>query len=262
MKSMKSFFVGCSIVLTLASAQRVAAQYEYRTYTMPSGMGGVFNNSISATISANMWNRVFTCTVSKTCGAATNQMGTSKSTGASGSSRTQTQPSKPLDESSLRFRPAGTYIKTRELADQLGNNTAERNQYFKLMNVVLDEFGKKATAAGLQNDLALALSYFFGENLRIYRGEPELSDDQYVNIRNLIAQILMAQDGLRNLSDRQKQEMYEALVAYTGITQFGYEQAKQANNEQMAKGFQKIAAQNLQALTKMSPDRLTGGTNQ
>lgn len=66
---------------------------------------------------------------------------------------------------------------------------------------------------------------------------------------------------LKNVPDRQKQEMYEALVAYTGATQFGYEQAKQAGNEGVAKGFQKVAAQNLQALTKMSPDKLNPGGN-
>lgn len=243
-----------TLTTILTSATSVSPQYEYRPYTMPSGMGGVFNNSISATISANMWNRIFTCTQSKTCGGASTNR-TPATTTSVGANR-PTATGNTTDESMLRFRSAGKYIKTRELADQLGNNLAERNEYLKAMNAVLASFDNKVLAAGLKNDLAIAISYFFVENLRIYRGEPEVSDDQYVTIRNLIAQILVAQNGMANVSDRQKQEMYEGLVAYTGITQFGYEQARQANNEQMIKGFQLVAGQNLQAITKMAPDSL------
>jgi hypothetical protein len=132
----------------------------------------------------------------------------------------------------VRFHSTGTYIKTREMADHLGKTPAEREQYLKLMNAALDGFGKQAAAAGFQNDLAMALSYFLAENIRIYRGLPELSDQQYVNLRNVIAEVLVSGGALNKVTDRQKQEFYEALVAYTGVTQFGYEQAKQAGNDQ------------------------------
>ena len=236
-----------------------SARAQYSTYTMPSGMGGMFNNSISATIAANQWNRIFLCTTSpvKTsfCGG-TSETGTGSSQARSASASQQARSRPAVNDSVLRFHSSGTYLKTRELADQLGNTPEERAQYLKLMNAVLDEFRKKVTAADLQNDVAIALSYFFVENLRIYRGLPEASDQQYVDVRNVIAKILLGQSGVTKLTDRQKQEYYEALVAYTGITQFGYEQAKQAGNEQIAKGYQQVAGQNLQTLTKMSPDSL------
>lgn len=209
-----------------------------------------FNNPMSALAATMVMNKAREDALAKRLGVNPN----SASSANKVSSRPQ--PLKPADESSLRFRPAGGYIKIRELADQLGDDPAQRDQYFQLMNAVLDEFGKKVAAAGLQNDVAIALSYFFGENIRIYRGLPELSDQQFINLRNMIANAITAGGGLGNATDRQKQEMYETLVAYTGITQFGYESSKQANNEQTAKGFQQVAGQNLQTVTKVSPDNI------
>jgi len=70
----------------------------------------------------------------------------------------------------------------------------------------------------------------------------------------MIADALAGGGGLGNATDRQKQEMYETLVAYTGITQYGYEEARQARNDQMIKDSRVLAGQNLQSLTKLSPD--------
>jgi uncharacterized protein DUF6683 len=212
-----------------------------------------FNNPMSALAATMVMNKAREDALAKQLGTNPNS---NRSSTNQVSSQPQSQPSRPADESSLKFRPASGYIKTRELADQVGDDPAQRDQFFKLMNAVLDEFGKKLAAAGLQNDVAIALAYFFGENIRIYRGLPELSDQQFVNLRNNFASAIAASGGLGNATDRQKQEMYETLVAYTGLTQFIYEQGRQANNEAITKGAQQLAGQNLQTVTKASPDSL------
>jgi hypothetical protein len=176
--------------------------------------------------------------------------------GTNPASASDAQSIQQIDDTALRFHFAGTYIKTSDLANQLGSNPTEREQYLKMMNAALDGFEKQTAGPGLQNDVAMALSYFFGENIRIYRGQPEAPDQQYVDLRNTIARLLSAQGTMNKATDRQKQEMYETLVAYTGLTQFGYEQAKQAGNEAFVKGYQQVAGQNLQTVTKMSPDSM------
>jgi hypothetical protein len=166
-----------------------------------------------------------------------------------------------IDNAAVRFRPTGTYLKTRELADQLGSTPTERAQYLTLMNNVLQEYDKQAQTAGMQNDLAMALSFFFGENARIYHGLPEPPDAQFMELRNMIASWLAEEGTLRNASDRQKQEIWETLVSYTGLTLFGYEQAKQAGQEAMARGYQQVAGQNLQVVTHLSPDDINFTAN-
>jgi len=232
-----------TITAVFAYPYRVPAQYK-------DWMGGNFNNPFSAQMSTRIWTRVF-YRVPETL-----KLGGGKSAASSSGAPSQPAPNKTVDESSLRFRSSGTRLKTHSFADQLGNTPAERDQYLKLMNAVLDGFDQRVKAAGLQNDLAIALSYFLAENVRIYQGEAELSDQQYIDIRNVIAEALVTSGALSHVTDGQKQEFYEALVAYTGITQFGYEQAKQAGDDTMAKGYQRVAGQNLQTVTKMPPDSL------
>jgi len=69
------------------------------------------------------------------------------------------------------------------------------------MNAVIDGFDQKAKEAGLENDIAIAMSYFLAENVRIYRGLPELSDQQFVNLRNVIADAFLSTGALNNITD-------------------------------------------------------------
>src|SRR5215467_8823511 len=150
-------------IALLAGAQRVPAQF---TGPYTDSMGGGFNNPISAQMSTMLWNRIFYPKASGTSGR-----GTAPPSAAARAS--QPEPNRPAGDSAMRFRPTGTYIKTREMADHLGNTPAERAQYLTLMNAVLDGFGQRVKQAGLQNDLPIALSCFLAENVRIYRGMPE-----------------------------------------------------------------------------------------
>lgn len=250
MKTIKPYLISlATAVAMLATAHRVPAQFFGQPTTYNDFYGGSHNNGMSALMATMAWNRVFYPKASGNAGRST----TSPSTATPAS---RPQQSRPTDDSGVRFHSTGTYIKTPEMADHLGKTPAEREQYLKLMNAALDGFGKQAAVAGFQNDLAMALSYFLAENIRIYRGLPELSDQQYVNLRNVIAEVLVSGGALNKVTDRQKQEFYEALVAYTGVTQFGYEQAKQAGNDQMVKGYQQVAGQSFRTVTKMSPDSM------
>jgi hypothetical protein len=239
----------CSISFSLATAWLCLSFAPARAQWRDNRMGFNFNNPMSSLAATMVMNKAREDAMAKSLGASPNSSRRSGTPSAS-------QPGRRIDDTALRFRFAGTYIKTRELADQLGSNPAEREQYLKIMNAVLDAFGQQTEKLGLKNDIAAALAYFFGQNIRIYRGLPDLPDQQYVNLRNMIAGAIAAGGGLGSVTDRQKQEMYETLVAYTGITQFGYEQAKQAGQDQMAKGYQQVAGQNLLTVTKAAPDSM------
>ena len=213
-----------------------------------------FNNPMSALAATMVLNKAREDTLAKTLGV---RPSSTQNSGNQPSTRVQTQPaSRQIDESVLRFRPTGTYLKTKELADQMSADPGQRDTCLKLMNEVLDAFGQKTRQLGLANDIATALAFFFGENIRIYRGASELSDQQYLGLRNMMASTLAAGGGFAHATDRQKQEMYEVLVAATGFTQFAYEQAMAANRPDLAKTYQRAAGANLQALTNASPDSM------
>ena len=235
-------------ILVVAASRQATAQFQ-------DSMGTGWNNAMSASASTMIWNSIFYRTTGS--GTTRTKIATPANTT---SNRAQPAPApqqnKPVDEAAMRFKFTGSYIKTKELADQLGSTQEQRDQYYALMNAVLQGFDQQAAGANHPHDIALALSYFLAENLRVFHGQPDLSNAQFLQIRDAIASALSQTGAVKTFTDRQKQEMYETLVAYTGITQYGYEEALKAGNQQIAQAYQKVAAQNLQTVTKRSPDEI------
>jgi hypothetical protein len=246
MRTLKSFL----LCLSVAAAVLVVTHGVNAQYTDRMGVG--WNNAMSASASTMIWNSIF-------YGPKGALNGTKRPSTTANPASQPKKPVKPINPNAVKFKPTGTYIKTRELADALASTPAEGEQYQKIMNALLDSFGQRAQKAGFPNDIATALAYFLGENIRIYRGIPDLSNQQYIDLRNTIANALTTSGAVDNMTDRQKQEFYETLVAYTGLTQFGYEQGVQSQNDAVIKGYQKVAGQNLQSLTKMSPNTINYG---
>jgi hypothetical protein len=151
------------------------------------------------------------------------------------------------------FRPTGTQLKTREIANLID---AGNPQVLKLLTALLEEFDKGARAAGHPNDLALALSFFFATNASIYHDAGQPADPPMVELRDTIAEALVEGNALSSMSNRQKQEMYETLVLFTGFTLATYEEGKQGGNAETVKVSQQLAGQNLLAVTGISPDKI------
>jgi len=255
MKNARSyvFILGFTLLILLTDFRQTAAQFQ-------DSMSTGWNNAMSASASTMIWNSIFYRTPQT---GASRTRPTSTSNAASNQSRQAPAPppNRPVDEATMRFKFSGSYIKTKELADQLGSTQEQRDQYLTLMNAVLQAFDQQAAGASHPHDVALALSYFLAENLRIYHGQPDLSNAQFLHIRDAIAAALSQTGAVKAFTDSQKQEMYETLVAYTGITQYGYEEALKAGNQQIAQGYQKVAAQNLQTVTKRSADEINFDSN-
>ncbi len=152
----------------------------------------------------------------------------------------------------VRFRSTGTQLKTREIANLISPGDA---QVFTLLTTLLQEFDKEARRLGKPNDLSLALSFFFATNATVYHDAGVPPDPQMLELRDTIAAALVEGNALSGVTDRQKQEMYEALVLYTGLALATYEEGKQGNAESL-KIARQLAGANLLAVTGISPDKI------
>jgi hypothetical protein len=167
---------------------------------------------------------------------------------------TSAQPIARLNESSVLFRSTGTQLKTREIANLID---AGNPQVLKLLTALLEEFDKGARAAGHPSDLALALSFFLATNASIYHDAGQPADPPMVELRDMIATALVEDNALNGITDRKKQEMYEALVIFTGFALATYEEGKQGGNAETVKVSQQLAGQNLLAVIGISPDKIS-----
>src|SRR5436309_742167 len=104
------------------------------------GLGGSLNDAASGRITHTIMDRVARRRLEKKPGV---------------------KPDAKINDASVRFRPTGTQLKTREIANLID---AGNPQVFTILTTILTEFDKGARAAGHPNDLALALSFFFATN--------------------------------------------------------------------------------------------------
>ena len=208
------------------------------------GLAGTFSTPAGGTITRTIVDRL----------AQRNRAGKpdARHSGASSNSRNSSAALSKSSEASLLFRSTGTQLKTREIADLID---AGNPQVVKLLTALLEEFDKGARAAGHPNDLALALSFFFATNASIYHDGGQPADPPMVELRDVIAQALSEGNALGSMNDRQKQEMYETLILFTGFALAVYEEGKGGNAESL-KVSQQLAGQNLLAVTGISPNKI------
>lgn len=253
--------------------------------------GVPYNNPVSASLSSSVWsNWVVYETQRRKAGGAPlsgsskspeNQLGPAAATSASGPSSssgaghgTSTQGKSPhgkstqgkgaeparvpvkVDEASLTFKQTGTRLLTPKLVDQLGKTQAEKDQVAAILTMLFQEFDKQAAKLGRPNDLAFALSYFMAQNATLYRGRPDPKDQQFLDLRETVVLALGQSGAFARMTDRQKQEMYEMLVAYTGLVYLTYQDAKRRGDTRTAKEMRELAGLNLKSITHLEPERI------
>ena len=242
--SMKNVLLSCgwSILLLPVISAPALAQYS-------DSLGGNWNNPASAMITNIIMDRYARRRLEQNLAA--------KRSGARPTSPKSSDSAAPIvkvNDASLHFRSTGTQLKTREIANLIGPGNP---QVLTIMTAVLNEYEKGARAAGKPDDLALALSFFFSTNASVYHDGGVPADALVMDLRDSIASGVVEGNALNGVSDRQKQEMYEALVLYTGFALAAYQEGKQTGNAESVRISQQLAGQNLLAVTGLSPDKIS-----
>jgi uncharacterized protein DUF6683 len=237
-----------AVVLSLAAA----AQY--------TGSFGInYSNPVAASISNSTWSNwiVYQTQQRKAHGATSIAGNATSSSGAAAPQPPQPAPAPPkIDDASFKFRPSGTRLLAPSLVEQLGKTPGQKQQVSALLNVLFQEFDKQAVKLGKPNDLAFALSYFLAQNATLFRGKPDPKDEQFLDLRETILYAMARNNAFAKMTDRQKQEMHEMLVSYTGLVYLTYADARKRGDQQTAKSMQELAGLNLKAITHIDPERI------
>jgi hypothetical protein len=245
MKENVSRFNRCCFLISLLLLMSVPVLPQYRD-----NLGGNWSNPASATITNIIMDRYARRRLEKNLGVKHSSNGATTGTPSSGTAAAATK----LNDAPVRFRSTGTQLKTREIANLIDSGNP---QVLTLMTTILQEYEKGARAAGKPNDLALALSFFFATNASVYHDAGQPTDPQMLELRQTITEALVEGNALNGVTDHQKQEMYEALVLFTGFALAAYQEGKQSGNAASVKVGRQLAGQNLQAITGISPDKIT-----
>ena len=116
---------------------------------------------------------------------------------------------------------------------------------------MFSEYEAEAKAKGYPNDWALAYVSFVGLNSHVYHGQTEkplLPFEQNVGLRDVVAEYATDNGIFNNVTDRQKQELYELLLLLGGLTYHFYEKALKEHNAEEIKNIRFLAEQNLRQM--------------
>lgn len=234
MKTSKLYLSGLAVVMIFTFSQQIFAQDFY------SSPGWI--NTI-ATIQENQY-------VKNALG-----IGNNKNNRSSGvfQSRSSSQ-SEPYEVPAYRkypavqFKSTGTRLTLQEYLDSVNSSPQEKAELKELVLKIFKEYEAAAAAKGLPNDWALAFVSYVGFNMHVYSGateKPIIPFEQNVGVRDVVAEYATDHGIFNNVTDRKKQELYEFLVMFGGLTYHMCEKVRREANAEEMKNCKLAAAQNL-----------------
>lgn len=235
MKITKHYSIGLVAIMTFTFAQQSFAQLPSAYIYNTAGWNSFLNTTMSNSVMQNARNG--------------KGSGGSRSTSSGESFKYEVPAYRRYP--AVQFKSTGTRLTVKEAAELLDPVPADRPETEKILSGMLDEYEAAARAKGYPNDWALALVSFIALNSRVYHGnteKPIIPFEQNIGLRDLVAENITENGVFNNVTDRQKQELYEILVMFGAVTYQYYEKALREKNEEGIKTWKLFAAQNLKAI--------------
>lgn len=184
-----------------------------------------------------------------------------------GSRRTPTKASKrpiavrrnsPAPNSNTFFKPeAGADSQTFEfIANSISSNADEKAIFKKLFEATKEGFEKEVAAKGRSNNITAAFTLFIATSLTVYHNDNEPSDEALDILWDGLGSALGETPELTKLSNAEKQQIYDTLIAFSGLLLAGYVEGKNSGNEETATAFQKLSGILFETVLKTDPDTL------
>jgi hypothetical protein len=154
------------------------------------------------------------------------------------------------------FTPNSRLNYSESLAEALGATQQEKEYLRQLFTQTKIAFEKEVAGKGGKNNLAAALTFFIAANVTVYHGDPEPSDAATDKLWSAMNTVFDDTEQFRGLSDLDKQQMYETLIAFGGLSFAGYTVAKSSNDASLMNTYRQLAGVLIQLVLKTSPDQI------
>lgn len=168
-----------------------------------------------------------------------------------------TIPSSPSpDDTATIFRPDPRSNYLNDLANELGTNPTEREQLQLLFATTKEAFENEVAAKGRSKDIAAAFTFFIATAVTVYRNDPEPSDAAIDNLWAGMSSSLTEMPEVANLTNSEKQQMYDMLIGFSGFLLAGYAEGQTAGGKETQKVFRELAGVLIQTILKTDPQKL------
>ncbi len=154
------------------------------------------------------------------------------------------------------FKPDVRINVFNDLANSLGGNVEEKAALRALFSATKSAFEAEVANKGRTNNLAAAFTFFVAATTTVYHNDPEPSDEAIDQLWDGLNAVLDESGELENMSDGEKQEIYETLIALSGLVLAGHMEGKNSGDQQTTNAYRVIAGALIETVLKTSPDKV------
>jgi hypothetical protein len=239
----RHFSIGLSAIIIFTISQQSSAQL-VNFYTSPG-----YSNFISTLIDNSIWK--------SSMENYTKQYKASSSHSKPDTSRRSQPEEIPAYRRypAVQFKSTGTRLTLQTYLDAVEVSEQEKTELKELVLKIFKEYEAEAATKGYPNDWALAYVSYVGLISHVYYGKTEkliIPFEQNIGLRDVVAEHATDKGIFDNVTDQQKQELYELMIMLSGLTYHYYEKACRENNVEEIKNC-KLSAEQFLKLIGIKP---------
>lgn len=162
------------------------------------------------------------------------------------------------------FSPATGTDFVERFASALSTDPTEKELVRQLVTITRIEFEKEVSKRARANNLAAALTFFVASTVTVYHNDPEPSDEAIDQLWDGLNDTLNGLPEMSKLTDAEKQEMYEMLVACGGLVLAGHVLSKESGDVKSAAVYRQLAGELIKSVLQVEPGKVrfnSGGLN-
>jgi len=163
-------------------------------------------------------------------------------------------PSAQVNSDSAFFKPDPDSNYTETLAESLGTTSREKEYLRQLFRATKTAFEKEVSGKGRDNNLAAALTFFTASVVTVYHDDPEPSDAAIDKLWDGLNGVFEETPDIAKLSNTEKQQMYDTLIAFGGLVLAGHLLGKNSNDAEMQRQYRQLAGAMIEMVLKTKPD--------
>lgn len=167
----------------------------------------------------------------------------------------------PAVPASTFFKPSPAVDTIGTLADSLGTTAEEKTLLRELFSTTKTAFETEVAAKGRTNNVASAFVFFIAATATVYHDAPEPSDEAVDTLWDGLNAVFSEMPEFAEMPERDKQEIYDTLIALSGLVLTGYLHSKETADADSLKLYRELAGTLIQSVLKTDPENLRFGAD-
>lgn len=162
------------------------------------------------------------------------------------------------ENTSAFFKPqTGADVNTFQfIAESMSEDKTEQEVFKLIFQATKDSFEQEVANKGRSNNVAAAFTLFIATSLTVYHDTPEPSDAAMDVLWDGLGSALAETPELAKMSDSEKGQIYDTLIALSGILLAGYVEGKKPENKGLAATTRQAAGTLFETVLQTDPSTM------